>query len=396
MKNYYTVPAGLGGFQCTTRECEDNCCRNSTWNITVDEGAYKKYETMDNEFGRRILSCIEKTETGYKMREYDNGQCPLLDKDGFCEIHLNLGEGYLCTTCATYPRSSTVYAGKPEYWMSLSCPEVVRAVIYRDYKPFFVELEFVGEINSKLGEFEESEYKIRSLLYDIMNSKLTLLQKIMFMGVAMRQVGKIPKDENLKKALLGVIPGVRQGITNKDIINQLANVETPDRVLINSIIGKVAEISAQAASVPKVVPPDLPNAPYYDLMRNYREDVNSGEHQKYILDAYEKLVVPYVNENPNLFENYLRYRLHSTQYPKGLKDYTVSYTSFVGEFLAMLIFTAGLFHKKDKITEEEMVPAIYLFHRVISHNEKLRVRLAEIIGENASLGTLLGLFVGVR
>ena len=36
-------------FGCIMGACEDNCCRNTTWIITVDPVAYKKYQALKND-----------------------------------------------------------------------------------------------------------------------------------------------------------------------------------------------------------------------------------------------------------------------------------------------------------------------------------------------------------
>jgi len=31
------VPVAIAGFKCIAADCEDNCCRVSTWNINIDD-----------------------------------------------------------------------------------------------------------------------------------------------------------------------------------------------------------------------------------------------------------------------------------------------------------------------------------------------------------------------
>lgn len=40
-----------------------------------------------------------------------------------------MGEDFLCTTCATYPRFSRLHGEVREYDLSLSCPEVARILL---------------------------------------------------------------------------------------------------------------------------------------------------------------------------------------------------------------------------------------------------------------------------
>ncbi len=45
-------------------------------------------------------------------------------------VHRDLGESALSHTCSTYPRSSTRYLDETRHSMTLSCPEVVRRVLF--------------------------------------------------------------------------------------------------------------------------------------------------------------------------------------------------------------------------------------------------------------------------
>ena len=103
------MPDTTKDFQCIMSACEDNCCRNTTWAITVDPAAYKKYKELCNETGRRILECIEDTGTMLKFKEFDDGKCPLMLESGLCYIHKELGAEFLCRTCATYPRVNNAF-----------------------------------------------------------------------------------------------------------------------------------------------------------------------------------------------------------------------------------------------------------------------------------------------
>ena len=55
----------------------------------------------------------------------------------------------------------------------------------------------------------------------------------------------------------------------------------------------------------------------------------------------------------------------------------------------MLVFTAGLFHNCEELSDDKMVAGIYLFHRRISHNAKLRKELADVFSNN-----ILSLLIG--
>lgn len=49
-----------------------------------------------------------------------------MNTDLLCDIYINLGEEYLCTTCKTYPRKSWIYGDITFVGKFISCPEVAR------------------------------------------------------------------------------------------------------------------------------------------------------------------------------------------------------------------------------------------------------------------------------
>ena len=68
-------------------------------------------------------------------------------------------------------------------------------------------------------------------------------------------------------------------------------------------------------------------------------------------------------------------------YPQA-EDFSAAYAGFAGEFLTMLVFAASLFNANESISHDEMIIAIYLFHRKISHNTSLRKKLSEVFTDN--------------
>ena len=70
-------------------------------------------------------------------------------------------------------------------------------------------------------------------------------------------------------------------------------------------------------------------------------------------------------------------------------DYSKAYAGFAGEFICMLVFAAGLLGSRKSVGHDEMVAAIYLFHRKVSHSPDLRKTLADRFADSF-LSYLLG------
>ena len=374
------MPDTVRDFQCIMGACEDNCCRNTTWRITVDKDSYKKYEGLDSDVGRRILDCIEGVEPNYSFKEFGDGKCALMLDSGLCYIHKELGAEYLCNTCATYPRNHHPFNKSVEYWLSLSCPEVVRHVLYRKKSTSYVEAVYSYTQNYETKPQDEDKALIRGMLVKIASyRKLTLKEKIMYMGLFMRSVGKLSVyAPDYKKLVRKTIKNYTNGLGDArkslgEVVRKLGGQSDAQRLSILLVISVLAH---RVTVPPKIHPHGIENEKYYTLMGSYQNEVKDNVLQNYLLRTFDEKIVPYVNSRPHVFENYLIYVLMSSRFMSDSNDYAACFTGFGGELLTMLAF-ACMFHEYENFGDEEMVATIYLFHRRVSHSPVLRRQLAE-------------------
>jgi len=115
-------------FQCVCGQCPDTCC--AAWQIILDEETCQTYQQLPGEFGDYVRSCMRtgNEETWFQMK---NGACPMLTKDGLCQIHMQIGPQATSQVCRTYPRWEQTYGNRQEIGLCLSCPEVVRMLLQR-------------------------------------------------------------------------------------------------------------------------------------------------------------------------------------------------------------------------------------------------------------------------
>ncbi len=128
MKKYY--PSYYNAFSCLAGECPDSCCRK--WEIVIDNDTFNKYQQINTDFGDKIRSEITKDEEGDCCFRLRDGNCPFLNTDGLCDIHINLGEEYTSEICRNHPRFTEEYDGFSEISLSLSCPEANRIIMSSD------------------------------------------------------------------------------------------------------------------------------------------------------------------------------------------------------------------------------------------------------------------------
>ena len=382
----YTSNA-IFNFGCKMSECPDNCCRNTTWSITVDENSMELYKKMDDNLGKHILECIEEVpEFGHRFKQFDHGHCPLLTDEGLCLIHRDLGESYLCNTCKTYPRIWEGLNNTIDHWLSLSCPNVVRTVLYGQRKITYFEspVTLQDQTLPPTKPFDDARRRIRDELIEIVQyRKFSIKEKLLFMGLFMRSLSRFELNDNFNNSVEEVITNYRSYMKKPDffesLLSGLANADEDSQKHFFSVLSAMVSVSL---SVPKKIPEGVKNAQYYERMANLHKDTKDKVADEYLTSAFNRLIVPYVNGNKYVFDNYLAYSLVSSRFLVEATDFPVAYAGFIGEFLAMLIFTAGLFKDNETLTDDDMITGIYLFHRKISHTKTLRKTLSEVFSDD--------------
>lgn len=110
-----------------------SCCRG--WTINIDKKTHQKYVLSSHAdiatIAKENLILQRKGKNSYsRVKLNEKGDCPFIDENKLCMVHRDLGEEALSHTCSTYPRSSTRYQDETRHTMTLSCPEVVRRVLF--------------------------------------------------------------------------------------------------------------------------------------------------------------------------------------------------------------------------------------------------------------------------
>ncbi|MCL2215920.1 MAG: hypothetical protein FWB91_02745 [Defluviitaleaceae bacterium] len=257
-----------------------------------------------------------------------------------------------------FPKLWDSVNGKLEYWLSLSCPAVVRQVLYSKERIGFVGVTVnVPAPEPKPGDMGMN--KVRTMLFEIIDfDKFSIKDKLLYMGLFMRSLSKSNDIDN-------VISTYRGNMHNKGLLDSIkTDLGKMEAEIRQTFFNNLADLAEKVVSTTQISKQHLP-------------------------DAFDRLIVSYVNENAYVFSNYLMYTAFSSGFLKDTEDYAQAYAGFAGEFLIMLTFAAGLFNQQESIGHEEMITAIYLYHRKISHSNEVRRVVAETFTDNI-LSLLLG------
>lgn len=155
-------------FACLAGKCPDTCCGG--WNVGIEEESLEWYASMEGELGKRIRSAIDWEEECFIQKD---GHCVLMDKEGLCPIHRELGGDALPDTCREYPRHVEEYENVREYSLSLSCPEAARMLLEKEEKMSFYEEE--DESGEEFEEFDQELFgelrKAREVFLKILQNR---------------------------------------------------------------------------------------------------------------------------------------------------------------------------------------------------------------------------------
>ena len=125
-------PRHFAGFHCIGADCEDTCCDG--WAVPVDKAAYQKFrDCPDPEWRASFEKLVSirpanPTDQDYARIRLDSTTCPFLS-EGLCSIHKNLGEDYLPSICARFPRVWNLVDQVLEVSLDLGCPEAARVAL---------------------------------------------------------------------------------------------------------------------------------------------------------------------------------------------------------------------------------------------------------------------------
>lgn len=157
--NYYKK------FKCIAEKCKHSCCIG--WEIDVDEDTMSLYNSLDGEFAKTIRQNIDGEVPHFVLK--DGERCPFLNKNGLCDIILELGDGAISDICYLHPRFSNFYEDFTETGLGLCCEEAVRIILTEEEK-FSVPLPYFAKNDEFFNE--------RADVFDILqNRDVTVLER---------------------------------------------------------------------------------------------------------------------------------------------------------------------------------------------------------------------------
>ena len=115
-------------FTCLASRCRHSCCIG--WEIDIDEDSQALYAALPGEIGDKLRANCRDGHFVLTAGEH----CPLLRRDGLCELILAHGEEALCDICYEHPRFYNELSDRTEEGLGLCC-EAVTALLLESGGP---------------------------------------------------------------------------------------------------------------------------------------------------------------------------------------------------------------------------------------------------------------------
>lgn len=358
-------------FKCIADKCIDNCC-HVQWTITIDEKTYKKYRKLKGPWGNKINNNITRIRKNNSYLNYgkiklkEHG-CSLLDGEGFCSIHAQLGEGYLSNTCKIYPRNIAKYNNIYERNLLMSCPEVARYFVKHQGDFYFnMDEEELLDLDKDYiinRIYDENLYNLlwnaRGLAIEIVQFKeIDIWKRIVFVKSLCDKVQKII-DKNDYENYEKVLKNFRSEIVNVDTIKSLDKITIVPGIKI-SFTQTILQLRNNVG---------IKNEKYLKLIDEYNELVKKNNIDILIIEI-ENEFNEILNEYNNIMENLLVYLIYK-YFMKALytKNLEVEINNVIISYAVIKILLLARWYKNNKIlNEDDFVEVFYVFSRVIEHN----------------------------
>lgn len=339
-------------FKCIADKCRFTCCDG--WDVSIDTDTYNKWK-KENDKAEFILNNVKirkcGSKTGYFINKENHEACPLLDKQGLCQVVKSLGEEYLSSTCHRFPRVENIFEDKKELSLSCSCPEVV---------------ELISSINGKVNIISENdiylksnllELRIREVLIDIMQKESFSLEDKLI--VSFQMLLTVLEKENFREE--GLLEELER-YKNKGNIQGLIDMYNKIESDINDSVEEI-------------------NYLFLDIIKNYKEVSNFEILLKDISEFAENIEIESLSikwhDYKSLFEQYnmliencIVSDILSSCISDDIEEMIISFQMIAVEYLLVryAVFLKYCMNENKEINVEDVKDYIVVFSRIIGNN----------------------------
>lgn len=399
-------PRSYHAFRCIGAECEDTCCTG--WLVNVDKRTYEAYRGCeDPEMGPRLrelvtINTASKSDDSHARIGLSGANCPFL-AEGLCSIQKKLGETYLSTVCAKFPRVMNVVDDVLQRSLDLSCPEAARLMLLdpnpmefdgqegppRDPRPGDLSVLTTADGNSRkpYPYFRE----LRGFTIELLQCRAyPLWKRLVILGSFCDRIEQLA-EAGRNAQIPAAVQWFRDAI-HGNRLDEAIHIHPPKPAVQ---LGILLELIVARITVEFVSPRFL--ACYREFMDGIEWSAESGmdELGRRYAAVFSRHFAPFLSRHEYMLEHYLVNYVHRTLFPLGPqkrnRDHNVHHAadSVRDQFLLMLVYYAiiqtvliGLagFHQAG-FGPSHAIRVIQSVTKVFEHNVSYPGRALKILQE---------------
>lgn len=397
------IPKYLEEFRCIGGACEDTCCAG--WNITIDKKTYQTYRKVRNpEISDDLKQYVKRNRKANNDVEYakfildENQNCKMMLDDGLCSIHKELGEEFLCNTCAIYPRHLTKVGESIEKSLTLSCPEAARIVLLREDGLDFIETEEPkntrGLIANEL-KLENHPYfwDLRIFTIQLLQSRQQSLEiRLIILGLFFQKIEQLKRQE-LAKYLPEIMKDYLNRLDDVEFIESLKNIDGNLNFQINITRGLIRYRLSGGYLSEK----------YIKILENLLKGLEIEDKETFEIEnaisnyryAFNQYYEPFINKKGYILENYIVNYVFKNLFPYDYNSLFESYMMLIIHFNLIKLHLIGMAAKQKKLDEQMVIECIQQLSKVIEHNPSYLEGVREGMKES-DYNTMAHMFVMIK
>ncbi len=379
LKRLVMMPRYLLRFKCLGSACEDVCCIG--WRVGVDAATFARYQrVVDPEMRLALQAGMElnpadqrRAEDFATMKLNERGECVFLSSERLCTIQLKLGEAFLSTTCASYPRVQNLIDGSTcERAAQLSCPEIARLALLAHDAMEVVEVEEpqpqripTNKVATATLPPEHPQHHFQLMRREVVRllqrRDVSLETRLIALGFALRKLAESPSVE---RKLIAETFQYYFG-TLAELEQQLERL-VPNRTLQMSLLRQLTEERFRVS---------ITSERYRSCVERMVKGLGTDPEQegRTPQQAYEAALhdylLPFLGRYPYALENLLVNHVLVSLFP-FTPDRTLfeDYVIFIVRYALIKLHLVGAAACERRLTEELFIETIQSFERAIEHN----------------------------
>lgn len=369
-------------FHCDGQKCSAKCCKG--WNVFVDKNTYKKYSRLKPKSeAQEITRHMTKIDRGgmekYVIKHTENGSCPFLTEDKFCDIQKKYDEDFLPKVCFTYPRNVYDFKDFLEVSLSLSCPVAAELILLSTGSLKLEEVELPEKSYNKISVefddlpkiFTQKVVKIHETAIAILQERnFTIDQRLMLLGFYCEKLNELLTNNRIFE-----INKVNANYQNSEFLQEQfkeksTQIKFKPREYILTILGLLESLyGTKSGNVPTEEDKKILDAIIATLKLEVDENhqVNIDKLAQNYVDLNEERK-NFVDKFSTIFENYLVNEFFTNLYPfKFAGGVSFNYGVFVTIYKMLELATFSM-AKQNNSTEQDLIHQISRYAQNTDHN----------------------------